>query len=272
VAVEKDFDVQNQPILSAIDVPRLEIVRNLTIENNAILDRVQTTSLYAIAGSLKIINNHQLTNLSFPAISAINGPIDVINNPSLQYLSFDDSLNLVEAQHVNIHKTSIRSFNGLRGKISSLGIFDNPKLGRFISHVCKVVENLKSHHPSYGHISILGSSNQISVSFPSLETVEGNIHIANCARFDATYLTKIDGSLDFYNASFTKLEMGELRSIGKNLVINGAFTNSMLVQSFLTLHTLAILFLNNTTNQRLTTIQQRPVSKAKDNRRRLLGR
>ncbi|KAL1864176.1 hypothetical protein VTK73DRAFT_6111 [Phialemonium thermophilum] len=215
-----------------IDLSGIErITGDLICENNGVVSSIAGSTLGTIEGDFKLTNLSVLNNLGFPSLKTV-GSILWTSLPSFDTLNFGTP-GVTKAKVVTISDTFLTALDGIDLKtVDTLNINNNRRLTDMtiqlenLSNVLNIQANgddLRVNLPNLVWIANMTIANVSSISFPSLEVVNGS------ARFDSNYISTFtapnltsttSGDLSFVgNSNLTNITVPALTKVGGGLLI-----------------------------------------------------
>jgi len=174
---------------------------DLVIANAVNLVSVSAPDVDSIGGVFNLTGLTRLATLNFPVLSSV-GSIYWQTLPALQGLDFGTSV--TQADQVIITDTILESLTGIN--LDSVAQF-NINNNRYLKEVTVQLTNITDS------LSIEFNSPQLAASFPNL-TWANNATFRSCGSVFLPVLEVVNGSLGFFNNSFTEFKAPKLVQVG----------------------------------------------------------
>ncbi|KAI9829192.1 MAG: hypothetical protein M1826_005787 [Phylliscum demangeonii] len=200
-----------------IDLSGIQHIQGSLICQGAIyLTGISATSLTTIDHDFRLESLTIMSSLNFPVLSSV-GSISWTALPALQELSFTSHVR--QTTDVLITNTNLKSLDGINlEKVNKFNVNNNPYLTRIETQLANISEAL----------IIQANSKDLVVSFPNLIWAY-NMTFRNCSNVMVPSLSSVNGSMGFFDNSFTTFSAPNLTMTGDKgslvFVSNQALTN-----------------------------------------------
>ncbi|KAI5955677.1 ECM33 [Candida jiufengensis] len=204
-------------------------VGDVTIQGDA-FGTVELTGLKQLYGDLSIINATQASTVNAPTLQLISGTFEVnantiLSNLNLAQLTTVGTLNLnalpalestglasglTSADSIIISDTGLNQLTGINVyRLKVFNVNNNGDIDTIDSGLQEVTDT----------IDISYNAEKVDVILNQL-TSANNVILQSVNSFQAPNLTQTNGSVAFSSSSIEKIELKQLKSIGKSLTIN----------------------------------------------------
>lgn len=188
----------------------------LTVENNGIIQTLQSSSLQTIGGAFQLNNDTSLYSLIFPVLGEV-GSIDWTTLTSLPEPTFGTP-GITKAASVLVADTGVSNLDGINVQaLTDMNINNNRRLARFSTSIKTLSNalyinanalNMTMEMPNLEWIANMTIANVSTFSVPSLKAVNGSM------RFDSNYFT------EFIAANLTEIHDGDLSFVSNPQLLN----------------------------------------------------
>ena len=189
-----------------------EITGTLTYQDDNNVQTIQASQLTS-TGDLQLGNLTQLSGLALSVLNEV-GNLNFTGLSSLQSLNFGQT-GITKAISILITNTQLSTLTGISNleQVDSVNINNNP----FLATIELLITSLKKTL-DIGANDVSG--NGLSVSFPKLETCDGEMTIRNATTINLPSLANVSQNLGFYGNDITMLATPNLTFAGGIVVVD----------------------------------------------------